>query len=204
MALSIAAHAVVLTALALHAPMLVRPHEEAGPPEPVIPVLIMPRVPPALPGSAEKPRPIRLHRRQLRHDITTPNVEPFVPPVSVPAPRPAPARPVAQPRISVQPSPAAQLSAALRGGRIGCANPSLLSAAEREKCLELLGRGAAEAPNLGPPADADFERAAAARDANRRDREGGVPAGLSAPASSSGASNRNKPLEIPPLPPMRP
>ena len=39
---------VVLTALALHAPALLRPHEEAaGPPEPVIPVLIMPRVPPA-------------------------------------------------------------------------------------------------------------------------------------------------------------
>jgi hypothetical protein len=204
MALSIAAHVVVLTALALHAPSLVRPHEEAGPPEPVIPVLIMPRVPPAPPGSREKPQPIRLHRRQLRREVATPDVEPFVPPVSVPEPRPAPTRPVAQPRISVQPSPAAQLSTVLRAGRIGCANPSLLNTAEREKCLEILGRGGAEAPPIGPTPDAGFERAAAARDANRRYRDSNVPAGVSDPPGSSGASNRNKPIEIPPLPPLRP
>lgn len=204
MALSIAAHAVVLTALALHAPTLIRPHEEAGPPEPVIPVLIMPRVPPAPPGSSEKPQPIRLHRRQLRPDIPAPDMEPFVPPVSVPEPRPAPSRPAAQPRIGVQPSPAAQLSAVLRGSRIGCANPDLLSPAERERCLELLGRGAAQAPHLGPAAGAEFERAAAARDANRRYRDGNVPPGLAGSPGDSGASNRNKPIEIPPLPPLRP
>jgi hypothetical protein len=203
MALSIAAHVVVLTAFALHTPMLMRPHEESGPPEPVIPVLIMPRVPPAPPGSLEKPQPIRLHRRQLRRELATPDVEPFVPPASVPEPRPVPAKPVIQPRISVQPSPAAQLAAVLRGGRVGCANPSLLSPTEREKCQEEFGRGAGDAARIGPLADPGLERAAAARDATRRYREGGVPVGVSSPGSS-GASNRNKPMDLPPLGPMRP
>ncbi|CAN7144853.1 hypothetical protein LJR225_000124 [Phenylobacterium sp. LjRoot225] len=204
MALSIAAHAVVLTAVALHAPTLFRPYEDPGPPEPVIPVLIMPRVPPAPPGSSEKPQPIRLHRRQLRRDQPPPDVEPFVPPVSLPEPRPAPTRPVAQPRVSVQPSPAAQLSAVLRGGRVGCANPSLLTAAEREKCQEMFGRGAAEAPRIGPLADPAFERAAAARENNRRYRDGNVPSGVTDPTGGSGSSNRNKPLDLPPLGPLRP
>lgn len=203
-ALSIVAHAVVLTALALHAPTLVRPYEEAGPPEPVIPVLIMPRTPPPPPGSTEKPRPIRLHRRQLRHEAAPPEVAPFVPPPSVPEPRSAPAKPVAQPRITVQPSPANQLTTALRGGLVGCANPSLLSPSEREKCEEKLGRGAVEAPHIAPAGDAALDRAAASREASRRYRETPMPAGTSGSPGESGASNRNKPLYTPNLPPLRP
>jgi hypothetical protein len=203
MALSVAAHAVVLTALALHGPKLFQPYEEAGPPEPVIPVLIMPRTPPAPPGGGEKPRPIRLHRRQLRPELPPPPIAPFTPP-PVAAPPPAePPRPAGPPRFNVQPSPASQLSAALRGGAVGCANPGLLSATEREGCEELLGRGAAEAPHLAPPTDPGLERAAAARDARRRDREAPVPAGLGSPGSS-GASNRNAPLYSPTPPPLRP
>ena len=204
MALSIVAHAVVLTALALHAPTLLRPYEEAGPPEPVIPVLIMPRTPPALPGSTEKPRPIRLHRRQLRHEAAPPEVPPFIPPVSVPEPRSAPSKPVAQPRFTVQPSPASQLSTALRGGLVGCANPSLLSPSEREKCQERLGLGASEATPIAPAGDADFDRAAAARQAARRYRDAPMPSGTSNVPGDSGSSNHNKPLYIPPLPPLRP
>ena len=203
-ALSIVAHAVVLTALALHAPMLVQPHEEAGPPEPVIPVLIMPRTPPAPPGSHEKPRPIRLHRRQLRHEAAPSAIPPFVPPASVPEPRASPAKPVVQPRITVQPSPANQLTTALRGGLVGCANPSLLGPSEREKCEEKLGRGAIEAPHIGPAGDADLDRAAAARQARRRYREAPMPVGTSGSPGDSGASNRNKPLYTPNLPPLRP
>lgn len=203
-ALSIVAHAVVLTALALHAPTLMKPYEEAGPPEPVIPVLIMPRTPPAPPGSTEKPRPIRLHRRQLRHEAAPPEVPPFVPPTTVPEPRSAPSKPVAQPRITVQPSPANQLSTALRGGLVGCANPSLLSPSEREKCEEKLGRGAAEAPHIAPAGDADLDRAAQAREARRRYREAPMPAGTSGSPGDSGSSNRNKPLYTPNLPPLRP
>lgn len=204
MGLSIVAHAVVLTALALHAPMLMQPSEEAGPPEPVIPVLIMPRTPPAPPGSTEKPKPIRLHRRQLRHEAPPPAVAPFVPPASVPEPRPEPSRPVTQPRITVQPSPANQLSTALRGGLVGCANPSLLNRNEREKCQESLGRGAVEAPHIAPAGDAELDRAAAARQAARRYREAPMPAGTSGSPGDSGSSNRNKPLYTPNLPPLRP
>lgn len=204
MALSIVAHVVVLTALALHAPVLFQPYEEAGPPEPVIPVLIMPRTPPAPPGSTERPQPIRLHRRQLRHEPPPPEMAPFVPPPSVPEPRTAPSKPVAQPRFTVQPSPANQLTTALRGGLVGCANPSLLSRSEQEKCQELLGRGAAEAAPIGPAGDADFERAAAARQADRRYRDAPMPAGANGLPGDSGASNSNKPLYIPTLPPLRP
>jgi len=202
MVLSIVAHAVVLTALALHTPFLVQPYEQAGPPEPVIPVLIMPRTPPAAPGA--KPRPIRLHRRQLRHEAAPPEVPPFVPAVIAPEPRTAPSRAMEQPRITVQPSPANQLSTALRGGLVGCANPSLLSPGEREKCQERLGRGAVETPHVAPAGDAELDRAAASRQANRRYREAPMPAGTSGSPGDSGASNRNKPLYTPNLPPLRP
>jgi len=163
--LSVAAHAVVLTVLAFHAPKLTRPYEQAGPPEPVIPVLIRPRTPPAPPG-AEKPPPIRLHRRQLRRGaVPQPPVEPFVAPPTLPAPKPKP-RPSGPPRYTVQPSPGTQLSTTLRGSLVGCANPSLLSRSERERCQERLGRGAAQAPPLAPLGDPALDRAAAARERN--------------------------------------
>jgi hypothetical protein len=204
MAVSIVAHAVVLTALALHAPKLSIPREQAGPPEPIIPILIMPRTPPAPPGATHPPEPIRLHRRQLRNEGPPPQEAPFVAPpeIHTPPPPAAPHAPV-QPRITVQPSPGAQLSNALRGSLVGCANPELLSPSDRERCLERLGRGAREAPYTGPAIapdkEADFEHAA---EAKARKRQNGVPAGVASPSSSAGASYQNKPLDTPVLPPM--
>lgn len=201
--LSVAAHAVVLTLLALHAPKLAKPYEEAGPPEPVIPVLIMPRTPPAPPG-AEKPPPIRLHRRQLRRGpAPAPPVEPFVAPPTIPTPKPPP-RPGPPPRYTVQPSPGTQLSTTLRGSLVGCANPSLLSRSERERCQEKLGRGVGEVPALPPPSDPAFDRAAAAKDASRRAREAGVPVGTAGAFGDSGAGYRAPTAEPPPRPPLRP
>ena len=207
MAVSIALHAVVLTALALHAPKLFVPREEAGPPEPIIPILIMPRTPPAPPGSKQPPQPIRLHRRRLPHEAAAPPAEtPFVTPKEIPTPRePPPPRGPVQPRITVQPSPGAQLSTALRGGLVGCANPQLLTPAERERCLQRFGRGASEAPFIAPPIaagkQAAFDRAAQAK---ARPREGGLPTGIASPSSDSGASYRANPDEPPPPPPLRP
>src|SRR5438105_4225978 len=61
-ALSVAVHAALIAVLAVYAPRLALPPSERGPPEAVIPVLIMPRTPPAAvanPGA--RPSPIHLH-----------------------------------------------------------------------------------------------------------------------------------------------
>lgn len=204
MGLSIVAHLVVLTALALHAPKLMRPYEQAGPPEPVIPILIMPRTPPAPPGVREKPRPIRLHRRQLRPDIPPPDIAPFITPPSMPAPAAEAPRTVIQPRFRVRPSPSDRVTTALRNSAIGCANIDLLGPAERERCHERLGRGAVEAPYLGPLGDPALERAAAAREAGRRRREAPVPSGSGGAGGSSGSGAAYRPEGPAPLPPLRP
>jgi hypothetical protein len=209
-ALSVAAHGLVIAALWLHSPRLVRPHEEAGPPEPVIPILILPRTPPAAPGAAHAPEPIRLHRRRLHPELAPPpEVPPLVAPKAPPqAETPTATRAAAAPRITVLPTPAGQLAAVLRASPLGCANPSILTREEREACLARLGRGAAGAPYLPPAMDrakqAGFEAAGAARDRNIRLKEAPVPTGVAQPGADSGASNRNKPLYTPTPPPLRP
>jgi hypothetical protein len=205
-AVSIAGHAVVLTALALHAPRLAIPHEQAGPPEPIIPILIMPRTPPPPPGSLEKPQPIRLHRRQLRNEpLPPPETPAFIVPKEIPTPPPPTPRAPAQPRITVQPSPRTQLSTMLRSGLVGCANPGLLTAEERARCEERLGSGAHDLseplPSIAPDRQADFDRAAQAK---QRAREPGVPIGPASPESDSGPSYRNKPPSEPTIGPLRP
>jgi hypothetical protein len=199
--LSVAAHVVVLTALALHAPMLVRPREEAGPPEPVIPVLIMPRTPPPPPGSREPPRPIRLHRRQLRRGAEPPPIPPLTA-ERLPVPSSATGRAAAKPpRVTVQPSPAAQLSATLRRSAVGCATPDLLGPEERAACEERLGRGVREAPALppafSPSAQRELGRAAAAKEAYRNYKRAPTPPG-GGPAG--GDSGQPWSADLPPLP----
>jgi len=185
MALSIVAHLVVVGVVAYHAPTLRRPFEQAGPPEPVIPVLIMPRTPPAPPGAAP-PEPIRLHRRKLRRDVPEAEIAPLLIPPRLSVPPPTQVRPVARPRISVQPSPTERATAALRNSFVGCANVSMLSAAERERCNERLGQGAVGAPHIGPLVAPDIVRAGAARDADRRERDAPAPAGPRGVGGSSG------------------
>ena len=192
MALSIVAHAVVLTMLAFHAPRLMPPQEQAGPPEPVIPILIMPRTPPAPPG-AEPPRPIRLHQRKLRRDIPEPDIAPLIIPPRLAVPPPAPPRTAARPRVNVQPSPAERATAALRNSLVGCANPELLSPGERDRCNERLGRGALAATHQGPPVDPSIERAGAAREASRLYRDAPQVAGPRAAGGSSGDAYRARP-----------
>jgi hypothetical protein len=73
--------------------------------------------------------------------------------------------------------PKSDLRATLRGSPIGCANPELLSPAERDRCDEALGQGAATAamPGLGLSAgkQADFDRDAQHKEACRQYRAGG-------------------------------
>src|SRR4051812_44301564 len=93
-AASLAVHAAILTVLALHAPRLRVPHEASGPPEAVIPVLIMPRPPPPAAAPGARPQPIRLPRRPQRFVPEETPVAPIVAPsVETKAPAPSAAGP---------------------------------------------------------------------------------------------------------------
>jgi hypothetical protein len=179
-AVSGAVHLLVLAALAVHAPTLMIPNEPAGPPEPIIPVLLMPRLPPPAAASGAAPGPIRLHRRQLS---PLPPVLPVAPlPVPEPSPQPPPAQ--AGPAPPLRPSqlpegPRQEIQNTLRRSAIGCANPQAagLTRAEREACEEQLGRGTREVPyvpagaGMSGEARSALAKAAAAKEANRRYRE---------------------------------
>jgi len=190
-AVSAAAHLVVLTALALHAPTLFIPAEPSGPPEPIIPVLLVPRLPPPAAGVGTSPAPIRLHRRQLRTPLPELPVTPLPVPETKPAP-PAPPGPVTVTPAPLAEGPKEQLRTALRRGPIGCANPQAfqLSREERLACDEQLAGGAAAAafPGLGLAAakQGGLDRAGARKEADRRWREAPPPPGLNDPYGSSG------------------
>lgn len=177
-ALSAAAHVVVLAALALHVPRLKTPEVRSGPPEPIIPVLILPRVPP--PEAGGPPAPIRLHRRVLRHAPADLPVAPLIAPE--PEPERRPERP-AQPAQAVTPDPLAQNARQALRGLVGCANPAQLSREEREKCEEQLARGARQAdfPGLGLEDEkgSALARAAARKEADVRYRNAPPPANRS-------------------------
>ena len=175
-AVSVVVHIVVLTALALHAPTLFIPSEPRGPPEPIIPVLLMPKLPPPAAAPGVRPGPIRLHRRQLRFMPRELPVEPLpLPekPAAPPAPRPAVLRPAPLPQGGAK----EELRTVLRRSAVGCANPQAagLTRAEREACEEQLGKGATGAAfqGLGLPKDkqASLDREAEHKDACRAYRE---------------------------------
>ena len=142
--LSAIAHAGLLIALLLYRPVLIIPNEPAGPPEAIIPILLLPRTPPAAAGGAPQGG-LRLHRRAPRFAPIPPPVAPVV---TAGAPAPAAASlapPTAQPSptSSPAPGPTADLRAALRRGAVGCANRASLSRAERDLCDERFGKGVA-------------------------------------------------------------
>ncbi|HEV2533512.1 hypothetical protein [Phenylobacterium sp.] len=197
-----AVHLLVLTALALHAPTLIIPDEAGGPPEPIIPVLLMPRLPPSAATAGVRPGPIRLHRRQLRV------IPPDLPVAPLPAPeRPPPPAAAPGPAAPLRPSPLPEgprqeIQNTLRRSAIGCANPQAagLTRSEREACEERLGRGVREAPYL--PGDAAMSadarsalgKAAAAKEADRRYIEGRAPPGRSERLGGSGEPGKPRGL----------
>jgi hypothetical protein len=147
-ALSAGFHLVVLTVLALQAPVLRIPEEPSGPPQPIIPLLLLPRVPPPA-SSAARPAPIRLHRR--RQAFATPPIPPLpVPPSAESHPAAAPGPVVTHP-APLPEGPKGDVRAALRASPVGCANPDAvgLNRAERDYCNEVMGKGAKTAPFLG-------------------------------------------------------
>ena len=147
-AASVALHAALIAVVATYAPRLIMPDVASGPPEPIIPVLIMPRTPPAATGPNAKPAPIRLHRRPQRFAPPETEIAPLVIP-QAPVVRPS-ARPVNRPTTlpASRDAVADNVARTLRG-RLGCANPASLSRAEREACEDQLAAGARDAAFTG-------------------------------------------------------
>jgi hypothetical protein len=172
-AASILAHLGVLTAVLLQHPTLTIPAEPSGPPEAIIPILILPRTPPPPAGQGARPTPIQLHRRQLRNLPAETPVAPVViaPPKPAEAPPQAPGPPA--PKEPPAPAPPSNAVRATLRTTLGCTDVKLpgLSREERTACLERLGRGARDAPYLAQPLSAEkraaLEEAGAAKLANR-------------------------------------
>ncbi|MCR5880783.1 hypothetical protein [Phenylobacterium sp. J367] len=153
-AASTAAHLAVLAILATNTPILHVPPMRSGPPEPIIPVLILPRTPPPAAGEAA-PAPIRLHRRPQRFRLEDLPLAPLPVPEAATAPS-APAREGPR-RGDFHPAPLPegpkdQLRSVLRRSDVGCANATAvgLNRTERENCDERLGKGAKDAPFIHP------------------------------------------------------
>ena len=143
----------------------------------VVPFVMPPRQDHAAPARSLASRPLRPRRTLRPHETTT--VAPLVTrqaPASneeagvLPVPSPAP------------PGASTDLRNALRRGAVGCANPTLLSKAEREGCLEKLGAGAKDAPFIPPPIAKDklraFDEKVAAQEQMRIYRQTGIYSGM--------------------------
>jgi hypothetical protein len=195
-AASVAVHAALLTAVAVHAPRLKIPPQESGPPEAVIPVLILPRAPPPNAAPGAKPSPIRLHRRPQRFADDLPPIAPLIAPTEE-EPAEERAAPTPGPRVLNLPTQedafAANARNALRS-RLNC-DDARLSRAERERCLERFGAAGRDAPVLGLGVDRDkaseLEAAARRKEQDygyKRSAPGGV--GVSGTGRNAGAIER--------------
>ena len=178
--LSIAGHVFVLAILTLGRP--VSPQSESPP---VFEVTVVPRF---LPTADDQPRPRETAasrplrpRRALRPDEDSP-VAPLITPTAPVAESDRGAGlQTAAPEPLGPAGASTDLRNALRRGAVGCANPTLLSKAEREACLEKLGAGAKDAPFIPPPMSADkrqaFDEAAAKKEAYQRYKRQNIPPG---------------------------
>jgi hypothetical protein len=146
-AASALAHVAVLILALLQRPTLPSPADEAaGPPEAIIPILLLPRTPPLAAAGAPQPSAVRLHRRPQRPDDTALPVAPL--PAAAAPTRPSEPTPLSETAAPTAPAsgpPGPDLRLALRHGLAGCANTANMSHAERERCDEQLGRGVASA-----------------------------------------------------------
>ena len=188
-AASLIAHVAVGVFLLAQHPRLLVPVETQGPPQAIIPVLLMPRTPPPSAGRVAPSQPIRLHRRP----------QPFIPPDVTPAPiapkaptTPAPAAPGPKGPPALHPAPLpegpkGEVRTVLRQGLVGCANQLAvgLTRAERDLCDEKLGKGAKDADFTGLGLAADklkgFDAASARKEADRRYKETYGPPGMVTP-----------------------
>ena len=190
-AVSALAHVVAVSIAAVQSPMLRLPPETSGPPEPIIPILILPRTPP--PGSSAHPAPIRLHRRP-QHTLP-----PDLPMAPLPAPVSAPAAAAssAPAPVAIHPAPEPEgpkgdVKAALRHGPVGCANERAvgLNRSEYDLCDERLGRAAKDAefipPGVGmsPAKRALLDQAVTAKEAHKAYMEREIAPGMTKPEAA--------------------
>lgn len=186
-AVSVVAHLAVGIVVLLQRPMLVAPELEHGPPEPIIPILIVPKTPPAAPGAKQaQAMPIRLHRRPqplIPPDLPTAPIAPPAPKAPAAAAAPAPG-PVALHPAPLPEGPKGDVRTALRHSYVGCANADAvaLTRAERDLCDERFGKGAKDAQFVGLGLKPDKQRLLDAAGARKEDdyryKYGTVPPGL--------------------------
>lgn len=180
-AASVAVHAVLATLLVLNAPRLRMPPMQSGPPEAIIPILIMPRTPPPSAQPGAEPTQIRLHRRVTRFSDQPPPVAPLTaPPEAKPAER---ASQAPGPRVLTLPTPEDALAANARNAlrsKLGCDSPTL-SRVEREACMDRFADGARDAPFVGLGINRD-KAAGLDAAAARRERDYKYQRGIKTPA----------------------
>lgn len=166
--LSLGVHAALLAGLLTQRWKLDTPQEgPAGPPEPIIPVLLVPHAPRGAENGTLAFGELKLHRRAphlggkplpaaARPLFVAPDqahAQPGEGAAAAPAPSPAPLATAGNGGAGVAVAGAADLSAALRHGVLGCANLASLGRTEREACEEKLGAGAKLAPVLSQGRD---------------------------------------------------
>lgn len=197
MAASVAVHAALLAAVALHAPRLRAPPPESGPPEAVIPVLILPRTPPPSASAGAKPAPIRLHRRPQRFADEAPPIAPLVAPTETRSAESRTAQPTG-PRVLTLPSQedafAANARNALRS-RLNC-DDAKLTRAERERCLDSFGAAGRNAPVLGLGIDRDKASGLEAA-ARRKEQDYGYKRSTPVGSGASGTGRNAGAIERP-------
>ncbi len=178
-AASVMAHVGVLAALLLQRWTLYLPSDEAGPPEPIIPVLLVPHAPLGARGGSLASGKLRLHQRQLRAEapplpaaarpLLVPQDQARTPEAAQPSRLSPSAAPGSGSANDVGP-PALDLRAALRHGVAGCANAAAMgmTRAERERCDDQLAAGAKGAApltlSLDPRIQAYYDAVAKAKE----------------------------------------
>jgi len=198
-AASLAVHAVLATLLVLHAPRLRVPEATSGPPEPIIPILIMPRTPPDASSPDSRPTAIRLHRRQTRFSEPPPPVAPLIAPER-PEAAAKPAQATGPKTITIPPyedALAANARNALRTRR-NCDDANL-SRSEREACQERLFGAGRDAPQL--PLGIDPGKASdLARAAMRKEQDYGYKRSAGGGPGTTGSGYNNGKIATPGAP----
>jgi hypothetical protein len=159
---SLIAHVAVGLFLLVQHPTLPPIASEPGPPQAIIPIVLMPRTPPPAAGKSAPIQPIRLHRRPQPYatpDVTPAPIAPPTPPAATAAP-PAP-KAVAALHPAPQPEgPKDEVRTVLRQSPVGCANAAAvgLNRAERDLCDERFGKGAKDTAFAGLGLTAEKQR----------------------------------------------